>query len=168
MSLPRSTGHIPSYYNHKPSARGTFHSEPGSPGKPGRSDYVFAPTSPLFEFGHGLSYTSFRYSNLKISPKEINRAGSVEISVKVKNVGKVTGAEVVRLFLRDLYSSVTTPVKALRKFEKVHLRPGENKEVVFTLGPEDTGLWDKNLEFVVEPGMFEVTVGDLVKTFEVK
>ena len=166
VSVPRSVGHVPAFYNHMPSARGVYH-VPGAPGKPGR-DYVFSHPSPLFEFGHGLSYTTFKYSNLRVSPRKILPDGSVAVRVDVRNAGKVAGKEVVQLYVNDVISSLTAPVKALRRFEKIHLAPGEKKTVTFTLGPEDLALLDESQEWVVEPGDFEVMIGGLTKTFAVK
>ena len=166
VSLPRSTGHIPVYYNHKPNAKGVYH-KPGSPGNPGR-DYVFAPTTPLFEFGHGLSYTTFSYSNLRVSPAKISPSGQVKGSVEVTNTGDRSGTEVVQVYLRDVVSSVTTPVRMLKRFQKVELRPGEKKKVQFTLFPSDLELLNQQMKMVVEPGVFEVMVGGLTKKFEVR
>jgi len=165
VTVPRSAGHLPVFYNHKPSARGYYH-KPGTPDNPGR-DYVFSSPTPLFPFGHGLSYTRFRYSALRVSPRRILPGGQVTVSVNVANVGRRAGKEVVQLYINDVVSSVTTPVKVLRRFEKIHLKPGERQTVTFVLGPEDLMLLDENMNWVVEPGEFEVMVGNLKKTFEV-
>ncbi len=166
ISVPRSVGHVPAFYNHKPSARGCYH-KPGAPGAPGR-DYVFSQTTPLYPFGHGLSYTTFKYSALKASPRRVAPGGRVEVSVKVRNTGKRAGKEVVQLYVNDVVSSVTTPVKALRGFAKVDLKPGEAQDVRFTLGPADMELLDENMNWVVEPGEFEVMVAGLKTSFFVK
>ena len=166
VSVPRSVGHVPACYNHKPSARGCYH-RPGSPDAPGR-DYVFAPTTPLFAFGHGLSYTTFKYTNLRIAPRTILPAGQVQVSVDVSNTGAVAGKEVVQLYVNDVVSTVTTPVKSLRRFAKIALRPGAKQTVSFTLTPDDLKLLDTNMNWVVEPGEFEVMVGGLIKSFVVK
>ena len=166
VSIPRSVGHVPAFYNHKPSARGHYH-KPGSPDKPGR-DYVFSSPTPLYGFGHGLSYTEFTYSDLEVAPKEIAPAGKVGVSVKVGNTGRVAGSEVVQLYVNDLVSSVSTPAKALRRFARITLAPGEEQIVKFTLGPEDLRLLDRHMEWVVEPGEFEVTVGGLSDIFTVR
>jgi len=165
VSVPRSVGNSPVFYNHKPSARGYYH-RPGTPEEPGR-DYVFQTPGALYPFGHGLSYTTFRYSNLLIRPRKILPGGRVSVSVDVRNAGKLAGKEVVQLYVNDVVSSVTTPVKALRGFEKLALKPGQKRTVTFELGPEDLALLDENMNWVVEPGTFEVTVGGLAKTFEV-
>jgi beta-glucosidase len=123
--------------------------------------------APLFPFGHGLSYTTFRYSNLRISPGRIKAYGHVKVRVDVRNSGKVKGKEVVQLYVNDVVSSVTTPVKTLRGFEKVELEPGQKVTVEFDLGSEDLKLLDLDMNWVVEPGQFEVLVDTLKKTFEV-
>ena len=165
VSVPRSVGHVPAFYNHKPSARGYYH-KPGTPENPGR-DYVFSEPTPLFPFGHGLSYTTFEYTNLLVSPQRILPGGRVNVRVDVRNTGKVAGKEVVQLYLDDVVSSVTTPVKALRRFEKIELKPGEQKTVRFNLTPDDLVLLDENMNWIVEPGTFKVMVGGLKETFEV-
>jgi beta-glucosidase len=165
ISFPRSVGQVPVFYNHKKSARGYYH-KPGNAQTPGR-DYVDGPTTPLFEFGFGLSYTKFRYSRLRLAPGRIGTGGRVQIAVDVANVGKREGKEVVQLFLTDDYSSVSTPVRALKRFTKVTLRPGQKRTVEFVLGPEDLSLIDVNLNRVVEPGSFTVSIAGLKKQFEV-
>lgn len=160
MTFPKTEGHIPIYANHKPSAKG-YYRNPGTPERPGR-DYVFSSPSPLFCFGHGLSYTTFEYSGLNIE-KNINPAGDLRISCTLKNTGNVKGAEVVQLYVRDKVSSVTTPVKALKGFSKVELNPGEAKEVTMVLKSEDLKLWNADMKFVLEPGEFEVYVGSSVE-----
>ncbi len=164
ISFPRSVGHVQSYYNHKPTARGHYH-KPGRPGKPGR-DYVFSKTSPLFDFGHGLSYTRFRYSNLRVRPTKVTSAGRVEVKVDVANTGRVAGKEVVQLYINDLVSTTTTPVKALRGFRKINLKPNQKQTVHFTLTSDDLSLLNEHMRRVVEPGKFEVMVGGLKKRFE--
>ncbi len=163
VSLPRSTGHIPTFYNQKPSFAATNHGM----GDPDRRGYVLSPASPLFEFGHGLSYTTYEYSDLKVSPKKIGPGGRVNVSVRVANTGKRAGAEVVQLYVNDVYSTVETSVKVLRGFEKAWLEPGTSKVVRFELGPKDIRLLDENMKWVVEPGEFEVIVGGLKSAFEV-
>lgn len=149
VTVPRHSGQLPVYYNYRPSKAYWM----------SRSHYVDMPATPLFEFGHGLSYTTFTYANLRISPKQIRPAGEVEVSVEVTNTGPREGAEVVQLYLDDVISSVSTPVKELKGFEKVWLKPGETRTVRFRLTPEHLSLLDEHLEPVVEPGLFEVMVG---------
>ena len=110
-------------------------------------------------FGYGLSYTTFGYSDLKISKPVIGPQENITLSCTVKNTGKKAGDEVVQLYIRDDFSSVTTYDKVLRGFERIHLQPGEEQTVSFTLTPQDLGLWDKNNQFTVEPGSFSVMVG---------
>ncbi len=165
ISVPRTVGQTPAFYNYKPSARG-YYKKPGSRENPGR-DYVFMTPAPLFEFGFGLSYTTFKYSNLRVTPSKISPAGTVTVSVKVANTGKRDGKEVVQLYINDVVSSVTTPVKVLRGFKKISLKPGRKMTVEFTLGPDDLALINEKMETVVEPGDFEVKVGSLKKTFRV-
>jgi beta-glucosidase len=121
--------------------------------------YADMSAKPLWEFGHGLSYTSFEYSNLRIETPRVRRDGEVRLSVDVANTGARAGAEVVQLYIRDVLASVTTPVKQLRGFERVELKPGEKKTVRFTLRPQDLSLLDRSLKPVVEPGEFRVMIG---------
>lgn len=144
VTFPRSVGQIPFAF----------------PFKPGSDSKGFVRvTGTLFPFGYGLSYTSFAYSNLQFEKNEIGRQGTMRLSCKVKNTGKMAGDEVVQLYLRDEVSSVTTYVKVLRGFERIHLKPGEEKVVDFELTPQDLGLWNKDNHFVVEPGRFSVMIG---------
>lgn len=154
-TFPQSVGHLPVFHDYKPSARG-INREPGTPDKPGR-DYVFSSPEPLFAFGHGLSYTTFEYSNLKVTPCADEQSFQVEVTVK--NTGKRQGKEVVQLYLNDVVSSVTTPVHALRKFQKINLAPNETKTVSFTLSPRDLALWNRSMQLVVEPGEFKAMIG---------
>ncbi|KAA5821861.1 glycosyl hydrolase [Algibacter amylolyticus] len=157
VSVPKSVGHVPVFYNHKPSARG-FYRNPGSPEKPGR-DYVFSSPDPLFPFGHGLSYTQFEYSDLQVQDTKLDMNGNLNLSIKLKNTGKVTGKEVVQVYFNDKISSVSTPVKVLKEFKKVELKPSETTTINFTIPINEFGLWDKDLKYVVEPGQFEIMIG---------
>jgi len=148
ITVPRHVGQLPVFYNHLPSKTRWI-----------RRGYVDMPGTPLYEFGYGLSYTTFEYSNLQISPKEIGTAGEVEISVDVKNTGKREGTEIVQLYFNDVISSVTTPVKELRGFEKIHLNPDETKNVKLKLTPEHLKLLDRNMKWIVEPGTFDIMIG---------
>lgn len=154
-SVPRSVGHLPVTYDYKPSARG-INREPGTPEKPGR-DYVFSSPAPLFAFGHGLSYTTFEYSDLKIDNNE--SAKTVKVSVNVRNTGSRDGKEVVQLYVNDRVSSVTTPQKMLKGFDKVELKAGEQKTVSFDLPYDELALWNASMQRVVEPGEFVVMIG---------
>jgi beta-glucosidase len=144
ISFPRSVGQLPLYYNRKPTAR---------------RGYLFANKEPLFPFGFGLSYTTFAYSNLKVSPSQIGVAGEARVSVTVTNTGKRAGDEVVQLYIRDLVSSVTRPVMELKDFKRISLAPGESKTVEFTITPDKLSFLDVNMKSVVEPGWFDIMVG---------
>lgn len=154
-SVPRSVGHLPVTYDYKPSARG-INREPGTPEKPGR-DYVFSSPAPLFAFGHGLSYTTFEYSDLKIDNNA--SAKTVKVSVNVRNTGRRDGKEVVQLYVNDRVSSVTTPQKMLKGFDKIELKAGEQKTVTFDLPYDELTLWNASMQRVVEPGEFAVMIG---------
>ena len=151
-TFPQSVGHLPVFYDYKPSAKG-INREPGTPEKPGR-DYVFSSPDPLFPFGFGLSYTMFEYSDMRVSKEKFGKE-EIEVSVKVTNTGKRTGKEVVQFYINDKVSTVTTPVMALKRFRKIELNPGESKTVTFKLSHEDLSLWNSQMQFVTEPGEFE-------------
>ena len=151
-TVPQSVGHIPVWYDYKPSAKG-INREPGTPEKPGR-DYVFSSPDPLFPFGFGLSYTTFEYSDMQISSPRFGNE-DITLSVTVKNTGDREGKEVVQLYANDKISSVTTPVTALKRFRKISLKPGESRRVEFTLSYKDLGLWNTDMQYVTEPGEFE-------------
>ena len=139
------------------------------PFKPGSDSKGFVRVDgALYPFGHGLSYTTFAYSDLRIDNPVIGVQDSVRLSCRVKNTGGVAGDEVVQLYLRDEVSSVTTYVKVLRGFERIHLKPGEEKEVSFVLTPQDLGLWNRDNRFVVEPGGFTVMVGSSSEDIRLK
>uniref|UniRef100_UPI004025615C glycoside hydrolase family 3 N-terminal domain-containing protein n=1 Tax=Phocaeicola sp. TaxID=2773926 RepID=UPI004025615C len=144
VTFPKSVGQIPFAFPFKP----------GSDESSSTSVY-----GALYPFGHGLSYTTFSYGDLKISPLRQGVQGDINISCKIKNTGKIKGDEVVQLYLRDEVSSVTTYTKVLRGFERISLEAGEEQIVHFRLRPQDLGLWDKNMNFRVEPGKFKVMIG---------
>ncbi|WP_281513842.1 glycoside hydrolase family 3 N-terminal domain-containing protein [Phocaeicola sartorii] len=144
VTFPKSVGQIPFAFPFKP----------GSDESSSTSVY-----GALYPFGHGLSYTTFTYSDLHISPSHQGVQGDIHISCKIKNTGKTKGDEVVQLYLRDEISSVTTYTKVLRGFERISLEAGEEQTVHFRLRPQDLGLWDKNMNFHVEPGSFKVMLG---------
>jgi beta-glucosidase len=145
VTFPRTVGQIPYNFPTKPNAQWE-----------GERSRV---NGALYYFGHGLSYTTFAYSDLVINPSRQSSRGNITVSLNIKNSGAREGDEVVQLYTRDLVSSVTTYEKNLRGFERVHLTPGESKNVTFTLTPDDLALWDRNMRFVVEPGMFRVMIG---------
>ena len=151
-TFPRSVGQIPLYYNHKNTGR------PTGPDKY-TSKYTDLPVTPLFPFGHGLSYTTFGYSDLRLSAPRIAPAGTLRVSVTVTNTGAREGAEVVQLYVHDEVASVTRPVRTLAGFRRVSLKPGEARTVDFQLTSKELGLYNKDMKFVVEPGKFRVYVG---------
>lgn len=157
VSFPQSTGHLPVFYNHYPTDKG-FYKKPGTPESPGR-DYVFSSPDPVWAFGHGLSYTTFEYRSMEVSPRECPPDGECRITVEVANTGGRDGKEVVQLYVRDAVSSVVTPVRELRRFEKVLIPAGETRRVTFTLPMRELALWNAAMEEVVEPGDFELQVG---------
>lgn len=145
ISFPRSAGHIPAYYNYKPSSRREYN--------------LGFQVSPLFPFGYGLSYTTFQYSGLKISRPTMKKDEPVDVSVEVKNTGTRKGAEVVQMYIRDDFSSVTRPVKELKGFKKIWLEPGQSQTVTFTINSELLSFYDANMKWGVEPGDFTIMVG---------
>lgn len=161
ITIPRSVGQVQMIYNHKPSQY--FH------------PYVVKPSTPLWPFGHGLSYTTYDYSDLRISSKEIAADGTVDVQVKITNTGNRDGVEITQLYIRDTYSSVTRPVKELKDFARIPLKAGESKVVTFTITPDKLGFYDKNMKWIIEPGEFKIMVGPsssdealLTETFTVK
>ena len=114
---------------------------------------------PLYPFGHGLRYTEFQYSNVRVDPIEIDTHGAARVSVDVQNTGKRVGVETIQLYLHERYTPVATPVKELRGFERVALVSGQKQTVTFTLGPEDLQLLDRDMQWVVVPGTFDVMIG---------
>jgi beta-glucosidase len=145
VSFPEYVGQCPLYYNFKPSGR--------------RYDYKDMSGDPLYPFGHGLSFTSFEYNNLTFEKKEVEKGEPVKITLSVTNTGKVIGDEVVQLYLHDKLASVVRPLKELKGFSRINIEPGETKTVEFTLTGEELGIWDRNMNFVVETGKFEVMIG---------
>ncbi len=156
-TFPRNVGQIPIYYNHKNTGRplnnneGTFEKF--------RTNYLDVRNEPLFPFGYGLSYTTFDYTNLKLSSNQIDSNGTLEVTVDVKNSGNYDGKEVVQLYIRDMVGSVTRPVKELKGFQKVEIKTGATQTITFTLSVDDLKFYNSNLDFVAEPGQFEVFVG---------
>jgi beta-glucosidase len=153
MSFPRTVGQAPIYYNQKRTGR------PPDATDKYTSKYLDVDWTPLYPFGFGRSYTEFTLRDLRTSATSIAPDGTLAVSVEVANAGQRAGDEVVQLYLRDLASSVTRPVRELRGFRRVHLEPGQAERVTFTLGPEALGLYDRAMHFAVEPGTFEVMAG---------
>lgn len=156
VTIPRHVGQVQMIYNHKPSMY--FH------------PYAIGESTPLFCFGYGLSYTTYKYSDLAVSSSEITKDGKVEVSVSITNTGVMDGEEIVQLYIHDLYSSVTRPIKELKDFRRVHLRVGETKTISFSLPAEKLAFYDRDMNYTVESGEYEIMVGassadeDLVKT----
>jgi beta-glucosidase len=130
--------------------------------------YADMPATPLWEFGFGLSYTKFEYSNLQIKPMETGDYGEVSVNVDIKNTGARSGKEIVQLYIRDLIASVTVPVKELKGFRKIMLKPGEQQTVEFKIKHDDLSLYNKSMERVVEPGAFAIMIGSSSEDIRVK
>lgn len=157
FSFPESVGQLPAYYNYLPSDRG-FYKAPGSYEKPGR-DYVFSGTAPLWSFGHGLSYTTFAYERMTVDRKEYNDKDTILVKVQLKNSGNREGKEVVQLYVRDRVSSLATPVKQLKAFDKVNLAPGEATTVTLKVPVTELYLTGDRGKRYLESGEFEIQVG---------
>jgi beta-glucosidase len=153
VTMPRTVGQMPLYYNHKNTGR------PPVANQKYTSKYIDVPWTPLYPFGHGLSYTTFAYRNLRLSSSTMRPGDTLVVSVDVTNTGDRAGDEVVQLYIRDEVGSVTRPVKELRGFRRITVRPGETQSVSFTLGAPDLAFHDSALDLVVEPGFFRVFVG---------
>jgi glycosyl hydrolase family 3/fibronectin type III domain protein len=154
ITVPRSVGQLPAYYNYKPSKSYWING-----GWTHHKGYVDMPGTPLYPFGYGLSYTQFQYSNLRIDPAQIEREGNAHVSVDVENSGKLAGVETVQLYIHQRFGPVSTPVRRLRGFERVAVEPGQKKTVSFTLTPEDLKLLDRDKQWIVAPGIFDVMIG---------
>lgn len=145
ITIPRSVGHIPAYYNYKPAAR---------------RGYLFDDVTPLYAFGFGLSYTQFRFGKPRLKRSTIDKNESTVLRVDVTNTGPGAGDEVVQMYIRDKVSSVTRPVKELKGFQRITLAPGETKTVALEIAPEHLAFYNIDMEYVVEPGIFEIMVGN--------
>ena len=156
MTFPQNEGQIPLYYAHKntgrPLAEGHWFEK-------FRSNYLDVSNEPLYPFGYGLSYTTFEYSDVKLDKTAINQNGELTATVTVTNTGSRDGAEVVQLYIRDVVGSVTRPVKELKGFEKVFLKAGESKEISFKITPDLLKFYNYDLDYVCEPGDFDVMIG---------
>lgn len=153
VTFPRTVGQVPIYYNHKNTGR------PGNIDNHYTSKYLDLPLSPLYPFGYGLSYTTFKYSDLGLDKNKIAKDDQLNIKVNVKNTGNYDGEEVVQLYVQDLVGSVTRPVKELKRFQKVFLKKGEEKTIEFTLSENDLRFTAADMKFKSEPGLFKVYVG---------
>ncbi|MDP5101672.1 MAG: beta-glucosidase BglX [Nonlabens sp.] len=159
VTFPRSVGQVPLYYNYKMTGRST-----NNEGNVFWSHYIDEKNTPLFPFGHGLSYTTFKYDNLTIDKKSVSVDDSIKVSVTLTNTGNYDGSEVAQLYIRDVVGSLVRPVKELKGFELVHLKKGESKTVQFTLGKKELGFYNNKGEYLVEPGDFEIMVGGSSET----
>jgi beta-glucosidase len=144
VTMPRGVGQLPVYYYQKPS---------------GKRGYLFSDKEPLFTFGHGLSYTTYHYSNLRVTPDKTGTTGQATVMVDVTNKGRMAGDEIVQLYIRDDVSSVTRPVKELKDFRRLHLEPGQTQTVQFVITPDKLSFLNEEMRRVVEPGLFTIMVG---------
>ncbi len=154
VTFPRNVGQVPLYYNHQNTGRPQTQQ-----GQMWTSGYLDSPADPAFPFGYGLSYTSFSYSNLRVSKAQAKVGETVEVSVNVTNTGSVAGEEVVQLYIHDLSADIARPVKELKGFEKIKLNPAESRTVTFKLTENDLSYWNNELKFKADPGKFKVFVG---------
>ena len=155
MTFPRNVGQVPIYYNYKNTGRPLMN----EPESVFWSHYIDEKNTPLYPFGYGLSYTKFEYSNLTLNQKSFGENGQIEVSVTIKNTGKYTGKEVVQMYIRDLFASVTRPVKELKGFEMIELQSNESKKVTFVINKKTIEFFTSNLKWEAEAGDFEVFVG---------
>ncbi len=153
ITFPRHQGQVPIFYSEKNTGR------PYDPNSKWNSRYLDVPNTPLYPFGFGLSYTTFSYSEPKVDKASFKKGQALKVTVMVENTGKVAGEETVQLYVRDLVGSVTRPLKELKGFRKISLKPGEKKEVSFTLGEKELAFYTKNMEFKAEAGEFDIMVG---------
>jgi beta-glucosidase len=149
ISIPRSAGQVPVFYNYKPSGM--------------RSnifvDYYNEPVKPLYPFGYGLSYSTFQYGNLELSKTKCKSGEVIDITMKIKNIGRIPGDEVVQLYIRDVVASLPRPVKELKGFHRVSLKPGEVKKITFHVQVDQMAYYDENLDLTLEPGKFKIMIG---------
>ncbi|KAB5390303.1 beta-glucosidase BglX [Bacteroides fragilis] len=155
-TFPQNVGQIPLFYNHKNTGRPL---QEGRWFEKFRSNYLDVSNEPLYPFGYGLSYTTFAYSDIHLSSTEMSADGELTATVTVTNTGSRDGAEVIQLYIRDLVGSVTRPVKELKGFEKIFLKAGESRKVSFSITPELLKFYNYDLQFVCEPGDFDVMIG---------
>ena len=156
FTMPKSVGQIPLYYNHLNTGRPL---EKGKWFTKFKSNYLDIDNDPLYPFGYGLSYTTFRYGEPRIDRTTMTADGAVKVSVDVTNTGSCDGCEIVQLYIRDLVASISRPVEELKDFSRIHLAKGETKTVTFTITADKLKFYNSNLRLVCEPGEFEVMVG---------
>ena len=152
-TFPRSVGQIPIFYNHMNTGR------PPSKTDKYTSKYIDSPVSPLYPFGYGLSYTTFKFSDIKVDKKKIKKNDSLRVSVDIKNTGTYDGTEIAQLYIRDLVADVTRPVKELKGFKRIYLNHGETKKITFTITPDMLEFYNIYMEKTIEPGKFNVMIG---------
>jgi len=157
MTFPRNVGQVPIYYNHKNTGRPYLGLK--DPEQKYKSRYTDVDNSPLYTFGYGLSYTTFEYSNLKLSSKNLTANGKIKVTVDVANTGNYDGEEVVQLYIKDIVGSVTRPVRELKGFKKLLIKKGAKQTVEFEISPDDLRFYNIDMKFVAEPGDFEIFVG---------
>lgn len=157
FSFPQSTGHLPCFFDYLPSDKGFYHMS-GSKERPGR-DYVFATPDALWSFGHGLSYTNFDYLSATTQKEDYSQNDSIKICIKIRNSGDRDGLEVPQVYIRDVVSSVATPIHELKGFSKLLIRKGETASSEITIPVSELSLYDKDMKRVVEPGLFELQIG---------
>ena len=154
ITIPYSAGHIQAIYNHKPSAR--------------RHKYADAPTRNLFEFGYGLSYADYHYGDPALAAPVISASDSTRVTITVSNTSERAGDEIVQLYIRDEYSQVTRPVKELKEFRRIHLEPGQSKDLSFDIRPEMLAYYNLDMQWVVEKGSFQIMLGPSSKDSDLK
>ncbi|MGF7230224.1 fibronectin type III-like domain-contianing protein, partial [Arachidicoccus sp.] len=156
MSFPRNVGQVPIFYNERRTGRPFDEQKDASKYK---SDYLDASNTPLFPFGYGLSYTTFSYGTIHLSKTSLKTNDTLKASIEITNTGKYAGEEVVQLYITDPVARVTRSVEDLKGFKKIFLKPGESKDVVFNITPEDLKYYDYNLKYDWDPGAFIIKIG---------
>ncbi|MGL5682079.1 MAG: glycoside hydrolase family 3 N-terminal domain-containing protein [Marinifilaceae bacterium] len=165
-SFPKSVGHLPCYYNYLPTDKG-FYRQPGNEQKPGK-DYVFSSPGALWAFGHGLSYTQFDYLDATLNKEDYTLTDTIQVDVKILNSGKRCGKEVVQIYVRDIVSSVATPIHNLKAFRKVAIDSGKEEIVTLSIPVQELAIYDKEMKKVVEPGAFELQIGSASDDIRIK
>ncbi|KAA8479694.1 hypothetical protein F1649_16300 [Arcticibacter tournemirensis] len=158
VSFPRSTGNTPCFYNHFVTDREEPFDRPGTPDD-SKGHYIFDIPDPLWNFGSGLSYTQFKYLNCSLKDSVLTQTGTVRVEIEVENAGTRDGKEVVQLYVRDKFSSVATPIQQLKAFKKEFIKAGKRSKVILEVPVSELGLYNDRMQYVVEPGEFEIQVG---------
>jgi beta-glucosidase len=154
MTFPRTEGQIPIYYNHFNTGRPSINEE-----KLYKSSYIDLPNTPKFPFGYGLSYTTFNYSNLKLSNTKMKSNEKITVTMDISNTGKYDGEEIVQLYIQDQFASLIRPILELKDFQKIKLAAGETKTISFIIDNQKLSFYNKQLEFTSEPGTFNLFIG---------